>query len=248
LIHVRRIDFVAVPVEDLPAADSWYGETLGLPRNPNTSGDRWVEYETGNLTVALSTFGGSLALGVDDVAEARSRLEAAGVEFDMDTFDSGVCHGAPFRDPFGNPLQLHHRYAPLGAFDGAAATVERTDFVNVPVTDRARGVSFYAETLGLERNPLSSDEWPEFHVGETTLLLTTPEQTGAPFKAGDYAVSLRVPDVPREMDRLRERGVEFQFPEAYDSSVCHMAFLRDPEGNALILHRRYAPYKDGSTP
>ena len=248
MTDVRRIDFIAQPVDDLTATGAWYGDTLGLPRNPNGSGERWVEHETGNLTVALSTFGGALALGVDDVAESRSRLEAKGVEFEGDTFDSGVCNGAPFKDPFGNPLLLHHRYAPLEPFDGASATVERTDFVNVPVTDRARGVAFYAETLGLERNPLSSDEWPEFQVGATTLLLTTPEQTGAPFKAGGYAVALRVGDVPGEMDRLRERGVEFQFPEAYDSSVCHMAFLRDPDGNALILHRRYAPYSDGSTP
>lgn len=248
MIDVRRIDFIAEPVDDLVAAGAWYGDTLGLPRNPNTSGERWVEFETGNLTVALSTFGGALALGVDDVDASRSRLEGAGVEFDMDTFDSGVCHGAPFKDPFGNPLLLHHRYAPLEPFDAAAQTVERTDFVNVPATDRAEGVAFYADTLGLERNPLASQEWPEFHVGGTTLLLTTPEQTGSPFKAGDYAISLRVGDVAEEMDRLRAEGVEFQFPDAYDSTVCHMAFLRDPDGNALVLHRRYAPYADGSTP
>jgi predicted lactoylglutathione lyase len=248
VIEIRRVDFIAQPVEDLGAAEEWYGSTLGLSRNPHSSGDRWAEYETGNLTVALSTFGGTLALGVDDVAESREHLEAAGVEFAGDTFDSGVCHGANFTDPFGNRLQLHHRYAPLDHFDAPSDGVERTDFVNVPVTDRARGVAFYTETLGLERNPLASDEWPEFHVGPTTLLLTTPEQTGTPFRAGDYAVALRVPDVPGAMDRLRERGVEFQFPEAYDSTVCHMAFLRDPDGNAFVLHHRYAPYADGSTP
>jgi len=27
-----------------------------------------------------------------------------------------------------------------------------------------------------------------------------------------------------------------------------MAFFSDPDGNALMLHRRYAPYSDGSTP
>jgi len=27
----------------------------------------------------------------------------------------------------------------------------------------------------------------------------------------------------------------------HDSGVCHMAFFNDPDGNALILHRRYAP-------
>jgi predicted enzyme related to lactoylglutathione lyase len=248
MIDVKRVDFIARPVHDLPTADAWHGEALGLPRNPHASGDRWVEYETGNLTLALSTFGGVLAFGVDDVATSRARLEGAGVEFAGETFDSGVCHGANFTDPFGNRLQLHHRYAPLEPFEHAAGAVERTDFVNVPVTDRARGVAFYTETLGLDLNPLASEEWPEFHVEGTTLLLTTPEQTGAPFRAGDYAVALRVADVKVGMEDLRAKGVEFQFPEAYDSSVCHMAFLRDPDGNAFVLHRRYAPYEDGSTP
>lgn len=248
MIGVRRIDFVALPVEDLARAGEFYGERLGLARNPESSGERWVEFETGNLTLALSQFGGGLAFGVPDVAEARAELEAKGVAFEADPFDSGVCHGQPFADPDGNRLLLHHRYAPLERWEPPATRVERTDFVNVPVTDRARGVEFYGETLGLERNPLSSDEWPEFHVGPTTILLTTPEQTGTPFRAGDYAVSLRVGDVGGEMERLRAEGVEFQFPEPYDSSVCHMAFLRDPDGNALVLHRRYAPYADGSTP
>ena len=54
-------------------------------------------------------YGGSIAFGVDDVAAGRATLEDAGVEFHGDTFDSGVCHGAVF---VGNPLQLHHRYAP----------------------------------------------------------------------------------------------------------------------------------------
>lgn len=247
-MQVERIDFLAEPVEDLRAAEAWYRDTLGLPQNPSTSGERWVEFETGNLTLALSTFGGAIAFGVDDVEGARAELEGKGVEFEGESFDSGVCHGAPFADPFGNRLLLHHRYAPLEAFEAPPGAVERTDFVNVPVTDRARGIEFYSRTLGLERNPLSSDEWPELQVGAQTLLLTMPEQTGTPFRAGDYAVSLRVGDVAAEMERLRDRGVEFQFPEPYDSSVCHMAFLRDPDDNALILHHRYAPYADGSTP
>jgi predicted enzyme related to lactoylglutathione lyase len=248
LIDVRRIDFVAEPVEDLGAADAWYGETLGLPRNASTSGDRWVEYETGNLTVALSTFGGSIAFGVDDVADARSRLEAAGVEFDMDTFDTGVCHGAPFKDPFGNQLQLHHRYAPVDPYEKGPTHIERTDFVSIPVTDRERGIEFYGETLGLTRNERAHPEWPEFEPGNATLLLVTPEQIGAEFKPSAYGVALRVPDVPAEMERLQSAGVPLLQKDVFDSSVCHMGFCSDPDGNAFILHRRYAPYADGSTP
>lgn len=248
MIDVQRVDFVAEPVEDLGASEAWYGEILGLPRNPHTSGERWVEFETGNLTLALSTFGSSLALGVDDVAESRARLEQAGVEFHGDTFDSGVCHGAPFADPFGNPLQLHHRYAPLERFEATADGVQRIDFVNVPVLDRERGIDFYGETLGLRRNELAHPEWPEFEARNVTLLLTTPAQTGVEFRPGAYAVALRVPDVAATKERLEDTGVSVGPPEVFDSSVCHMAFFEDREGNAFILHRRYAPYADGSTP
>jgi predicted enzyme related to lactoylglutathione lyase len=48
---------------------------------------------------------------VDDVAAARAELEAEGVEFDGEIFDTGVCHMAFFRDPDGNSLMLHQRYA-----------------------------------------------------------------------------------------------------------------------------------------
>ena len=126
--------------------------------------------------------------------------------------------------------------------------VERTDFVSVLVRDRERALEFYGETLGLKRNPLSSDEWPEFETGNVTILLNTPEQTGVPFSPSNTAIALRVPDVAEAMERLREAGAEFQFPEAYDSGVCHMAFVQDPDGNSLILHHRHAPYRDCSLP
>jgi predicted enzyme related to lactoylglutathione lyase len=237
-----------MPVEDLARADAFYGETLGLARNPKTSGDRWVEYETGNLTLALSTFGGGVALGVQDVAEAREDLEQQGVQFAMETFDTGVCHGAPFADPDGNRLQLHRRYAPLEQFDPPVQEVERTDFVGVNVKDRAQASEFYGQSLGLKRNPLSSDEWPEFDADNVGLLLSTPEQKGGGEYRPEYSVALRVADVTQTMDRLRDAGVGFEFPEPYDSGVCHMAFFKDPDGNALMLHRRYAPYSDGSLP
>ena len=248
MIGVRRIDFVAQAVDDLEPADAFYGGALGLARNPNTSGERWVEYETGNLTLALSRFGGAIAIGVDDVDAARAELEDAGVEFAGETFDSGVCNGAPFTDPDGNSLLLHRRYAPLEPYDKPATEIERTDFIGVNVTDRGRAGEFYGGLLGLQRNPLSSDEWPEFGASNVVLLLSTPEQKGEPEFDPYAAVALRVPDVGASLERLRAGGVEPEFPESYDSGVCHMGFVRDPDGNALMLHRRYAPYSDGSMP
>jgi catechol 2,3-dioxygenase-like lactoylglutathione lyase family enzyme len=248
LTRINRVDFIALPVEDLARADAFYGETLGLARNPNTSGERWVEYETGNQTLALSTFGGGLALGVADVGEAREELEAQNVQFSMDTFDSGVCHGAPFADPDGNPLQLHHRYAALEPFEVPAQEVERTDFIGVNVKDRAHAAEFYGSTIGLRRNPVTHEEWPEFEAENVVLLTSTPEQKGGGDYRPEYAIALRVADVQQTMDRLQSEGVRFEFPEVFDSGVCHMAFFKDPDGNSLILHRRYAPYSDGRMP
>ena len=247
-MEITRIDFIALPVEDLARAEAFYGETLGLARNPHTSGERWAEYETGNLTLALSMYGGSIALGVPEVGDPRDELEQRDVQFAMDTFDSGVCNGAPFTDPDGNPLQLHHRYAPLEQFDVPIQEVQRTDFIGVNVRDRAGASEFYGDTIGLKRNPLSSNEWPEFTAGNVGLVLSTPEQKGGREYRPEYGVALRVADVRRSMDRLREAGVEFEFPDPYDSGVCHMAFFQDPDGNGLMLHRRYAPYSDGTMP
>jgi predicted lactoylglutathione lyase len=247
-MEVTRVDFIALPVDDLARADAFYGETLGLVRNPHSSGDRWVEYETGNLTLALSTFGGGLALGVRDVGEARGELEDQGTEFAMDTFDSGVCHGAPFADPDGNGLQFHHRYAPLEPFDLPAREVERTDFIGVNVRDRGLASEFYGGTLGLKRNPNASDEWPEFEASNVGLVLSTPKQKGGGDYRPEYGVALRVADVGQAMQRLEGAGVDFEFPEPYDSGVCHMAFFKDPDGNGLLLHHRYARYRDGSAP
>jgi predicted enzyme related to lactoylglutathione lyase len=111
-----------MPTRDLDAAVAFYGETLGLPRSAYRPERHHAEFETGNLTinVMVSEKMGLefhvnpnwLALHVDDVAAARAALEERGVEFQGDTFDTGVCHMAFFADPDGNALMLHHRYAP----------------------------------------------------------------------------------------------------------------------------------------
>jgi predicted enzyme related to lactoylglutathione lyase len=51
------------------------------------------------------------------VEAARAELESRGVSFAAETMDSGVCHMAHFKDPDGNALMLHHRYAPRPAQD-----------------------------------------------------------------------------------------------------------------------------------
>ena len=119
---VTGVDFVVVVTKDIEAAEAFYGGVLGLPVGARYGRSPGVEFETGNLTIAVmqaDAFGmqyavnpSPIALQVDDTHAARAELEAKGVEFVMDTIDSGVCHMAIFRDPDGNALMLHHRYAP----------------------------------------------------------------------------------------------------------------------------------------
>jgi predicted enzyme related to lactoylglutathione lyase len=239
LIDASGVDFIALPVDDLARADRFYGETLGLARNPNSSSEKWVEYETGNLTLALSTFGGGIALGVPDVDKARQKLEREGVEFGHETFDSGVCNGAGFADPDGNRLQLHRRYAPLERWEKPETEVQRTDFVGVSVADMPRAKTFYAETLGIP-SPKLDDAWPEFETGNVSVYLIDPTRMGREFAPNTSVVALRVADVADSRRRLEAKGVEFQ-GDVLDTGVCHMAFFADPDGNALMLHRRYAP-------
>ena len=126
--------------------------------------------------------------------------------------------------------------------------VERTDFVGVLVTDVERAVGFYGETLGLRRNPNAHPDWPEFETGNVTLSLVRPDQIGrTEFTPNTMPIALRVPDVAEARAQLEAAGVEFK-TETMDSEVCHMAVFSDPDGNAFMLHRRYAPYPDGSTP
>jgi predicted enzyme related to lactoylglutathione lyase len=120
--HITGVDFVAVPAKDFDASVQFYGTVLGLPAGQRYGSMPGAEFQAGNLTLAVmepTAFGIEfaahalpIALHVDDVAAARADLEAQGVEFLGETIDSGVCHQALFRDPAGNTLDLHHRYAP----------------------------------------------------------------------------------------------------------------------------------------
>jgi len=118
--------------------------------------------------------------------------------------------------------------------------VERADFISVPVTDMERAKQFYGDTLGLEQ--VSDGGFPEYQLGENiSLYLLNMEAIGRQFTGPHTAhVAIRVPDVADTRRELEARGVEFE-GETLDTSVCHMAFFRDPDGNALMLHRRYAP-------
>ena len=121
------------------------------------------------------------------------------------------------------------------------ADVERMDFVTVPTRDVGRARSFYGDVLGLPQSTANPDE---FETANVTLALWQPEAEGVTFAPNTAGFALRVPDVHAARRELEAQGVTF-LGDTVDTGVCWMAFFSDPDGNVLILHRRYAPFGTG---
>jgi catechol 2,3-dioxygenase-like lactoylglutathione lyase family enzyme len=119
-----------------------------------------------------------------------------------------------------------------------ASPVTGVDFVAVPSTDWKRSRDFYVQTLGLRPDETRDGE---FWVGETCFGIWEPTTFGMEFAPQKTAhLALHVDDIAAARAELQAKGVEFA-GETLDTGVCHMAFFEDPDGNALMLHSRYAP-------
>jgi catechol 2,3-dioxygenase-like lactoylglutathione lyase family enzyme len=114
--------------------------------------------------------------------------------------------------------------------------VEQVDFVSVPTRDSARAVAWYEEVLGL---PVSAYTDAEIETPNVTLSFWNPEEQGEEFVPNENGIALRVADVEAAVEEARGHGAEVIGIE--DSGVCHMGFVKDLDGNVLILHRRYKP-------
>jgi len=115
------------------------------------------------------------------------------------------------------------------------------DFVTVPTKDLDASVAFYGETLGLPRSVYKPERsFAEFETGAVTLSVVVAENFPFGYHPNPNPIALHVEDVEAARATLGERGVEFA-GETFDTGVCHMAFFSDPDGNALMLHHRYAP-------
>ena len=121
-----------------------------------------------------------------------------------------------------------------------SSVVSGVDFISVPTRDYPAAAAFYSGVLGLhcsaeyERVPGG-----EFETGSLTLQVIDAGAIGREFHPHRFPIALHVEDIEAARAELESRGVSFG--HALDSGVCHMAFFEDPDGNALLLHHRYAP-------
>jgi catechol 2,3-dioxygenase-like lactoylglutathione lyase family enzyme len=116
--------------------------------------------------------------------------------------------------------------------------VEQVDFINVPTRDTKRAFSWYHQVLGL---PLDENNPEELRAGQVTVAFWEPEREGFEFKPDVGGFAVRVADVEAARAELEGRGAECV--GSGDTGVCRMAVFLDPDGNAVILHRRYKPYE-----
>ena len=115
--------------------------------------------------------------------------------------------------------------------------VEHVDFVSVLTQDIARAKHFYADVLGLEIETEGESDM-EFRLGQVTLDVFDPASIGQSFAPSPAGIALRVPDVDTARSELEAKGVVFD-GETIETSVCRQAWFKDPDGNALMLHRRF---------
>ena len=115
------------------------------------------------------------------------------------------------------------------------------DFVSLSTRDLEKAVQFYGDVLGLERSVHMPDRhFAEFETGNLTLNIANFERMGMEHHVAPNAIALHVEDVEAARASLERAGVAFA-GDTFDTGVCHMAFFTDPDGNALMLHHRYAP-------
>ena len=115
------------------------------------------------------------------------------------------------------------------------------DFVGMPTRDLDAAVAFYGDTLGLRRSVyLPERNYAEFETGNLTLSVYNASEMGLEHNRTPNPLALHVGDVAQARTDLEGKGVQFN-GEILDTGVCHMAFFADPDGNALMLHHRYAP-------
>jgi predicted enzyme related to lactoylglutathione lyase len=115
--------------------------------------------------------------------------------------------------------------------------VEQVDFVTVPTRDVGKAKAFYTDVLGLTASEKSD---AEVETPNVTLSFWNPEAQGEEFLNNPAGFALRVEDVEASVEEVRQAGGEVM--GTVDTGVCHMGFVKDPDGNTVILHRRYAPH------
>jgi predicted enzyme related to lactoylglutathione lyase len=109
-----------------------------------------------------------------------------------------------------------------------------------PVLDMARARKFYEGVLGLKATYHAGEpggmEWTEYDIANGTLSIGAGAPGWKPTAEG-CSVGLEVEDFEAAIAHLKANNVKFHM-EPFETPVCRMAFVHDPDGNAICIHKR----------
>jgi predicted enzyme related to lactoylglutathione lyase len=119
--------------------------------------------------------------------------------------------------------------------------VTGVDFTYIPTKSWEAAKTFYGDVLGLSLSKKYGERpGGEFEAGNLTLQVIEAEAFGLPFNINQNPIAFHVEDIEAARTELESKGLTFA-ADTMDTGVCHMAFFSDPDGNAFMLHNRYAP-------
>jgi predicted enzyme related to lactoylglutathione lyase len=114
-------------------------------------------------------------------------------------------------------------------------------FTGYPVTNLKRARAFYEGVLNLQPSRVFGNDkiaWIEYDLGPGTLAIGNMAPDWKPASGGG-SVGLEVEDFEAAVKQLREKRIEF-VTGPFESPVCHMAVVTDPDGNFVTIHKRKA--------
>ena len=115
--------------------------------------------------------------------------------------------------------------------------LQKVAFTMYPVTEMARARAFYEETLGRGASGSgAASPWVEFDLPGGGCLAITTVTPNKPSASAGGTIAFEVDDLSATVADLKARGVAFA-AEDIESPVCRMAIVKDPDGNAIILHK-----------
>lgn len=111
-------------------------------------------------------------------------------------------------------------------------------FTCYPVTDLKRARAFYEGVLRLQPTKVFGDEnsaWIEYDIGPGTLAIGNGAPEWKPNRGGG-CIGFEVENFGEAIEALKAAGVSLK--DNFDTPVCNMAIIQDPDGNSLIIHKR----------
>jgi predicted enzyme related to lactoylglutathione lyase len=113
--------------------------------------------------------------------------------------------------------------------------IQSVAFVVYAVTDPEQSRAFYEGALGLTLSRRWENEWIEYDIGDTSLAIARADKDN-PAGGKRPALAFEVSDLDVFVAGLKTKGVTLA-QDIFDTPVCRMAVVHDPDGNEIILHK-----------